>query len=73
MRRGRHGADTERAATPLERVEAMMHDGTGLRLLRRQLPPGATLDDARRARERILQLGRRPSRLLDEALGIERA
>lgn len=73
MRRGRHDADSERDATPLEQVEAMMRDGTGLHLLRRQLRPGATLDDARRARERILQLGRRPSRLLDEELGIERA
>ncbi len=73
MRRGRHDADSEQAATPLERVEAMMRDGTGLHLLRGRLAPGATLDDARRARERILQLGRRPSRMLDEALGIERA
>jgi hypothetical protein len=58
---------------PLQRVEAMMRDGLGLRLLLDALPPGATLDDARRLRERILQSGRRPSRLLDEALGIERA
>lgn len=72
MRRERHVATIGEEATPLGRVEAMLREGLGLELLRRQLPPGATLDDARRTRERILQLGRRPSRLLDEALGIER-
>jgi hypothetical protein len=73
MRREPHAAAIAQNATPLERVEAMMREGLGLELLRQQLGPGATLDDARRTRERILQLGRRPSRLLDEALGIERA
>ncbi|HZR82416.1 MAG TPA: hypothetical protein VFD92_15085 [Candidatus Binatia bacterium] len=57
----------------LASVASMMHDGLALRLLLGHLPPGATIADARRLRERILQRGRRPSRLLDEALGIDRA
>lgn len=50
-----------------------MREGLGLRLLLNQLPPGSTLDDARRIRERILQRGRKPSRVLDEAIGLDRA
>jgi hypothetical protein len=73
MRRGRQDAKASGDGKPLERLEAMMRDGTGLRQLQAQLPPGATLEDARRARERILQLGRQPSHLLDDALGIARA
>jgi hypothetical protein len=59
--------------TALASVAAMMKDGLALRLLLAHLPPGATLADARLLRERILQRGRRPSRLLGEALGTERA
>lgn len=50
-----------------------MRDALGLRLLLAKMPAGATLDDARRLRERILQRGRRPSRVLGGAGGIERA
>ena len=57
----------------LGRVARLMEDGTGLQLLLARLPEGATLEDARRMHERILQCGRRRSRVLDEALGIERA
>lgn len=73
MRRGLAEPVNGPRSEPLEQVEALMRDGLGLRLLLARLPPGATLDDARRLRERILQRGRQPSRLLDEALGIERA
>ncbi|MEW6273389.1 MAG: hypothetical protein AB1689_29265 [Thermodesulfobacteriota bacterium] len=54
-------------------LAALMREGLGLRLLLAHLPPGSTAADARLLRERILQQGRRPSRLLDRALGIERA
>lgn len=57
---------------PLATVAAMLRAGDGLRLLLAQLPPGATLDDARTLRERLLQAGRQPSALLDRALGIRR-
>lgn len=36
------------------------------------LPPGSTIEDARRARERVMQLGRRPCSFLDGPLGIKR-
>jgi hypothetical protein len=36
------------------------------------MPPGSTLADARRLRRKIKQIGRQPSRLLDEMLGIKR-
>jgi hypothetical protein len=66
-----------RPATPpaeaLRLVEGMMLDALGLRLLLAKLPAGATLDDARRLRERILQRGRQPSRVLGHDDGIERA
>ncbi|MBY0276860.1 hypothetical protein K2Z84_16095 [Candidatus Binatia bacterium] len=51
----------------------MMHDALGLRLLLAKMPAGASLDDARRLRERILQRGRRPSRVLGAVDGTERA
>lgn len=57
----------------LEAVERLMRDGLGLRLLLGKLPPGATLDEARRLRERIRQRGRRPSRVLDAAYGTDHA
>ena len=50
-----------------------MQDGLGLRLLLGKLPDGATLDDARALRRRILQRGRRPSRVLAPEAGPRRA
>jgi hypothetical protein len=73
MRRGQLEPADGGRDEPLERVAALMRDGLGLRLLLAHMPRDATLDDARRLRERILQRGRRPSRLLDEPLGITRA
>lgn len=73
MRRAQPGQTKPRPEEPLARLGALMADGLALRLLLAHLPAGATPDDARRLRERILQSGRQPSRLLDEALGIERA
>jgi len=73
MRRAQPGQIVTGPEDSLARLAALMADGLALRLLLARLPHGATLDDARRLRERILQRGRRPSRLLDEALGIERA
>jgi len=68
MRR-RTPARPEEALAELERL---MQSGDGLRHLVAELPPGATTEDARRLRERILQQGRRPSPLLDRMLGIDR-
>jgi hypothetical protein len=65
----------DRVTTVAERlaeVERLMREGLGLRLLLARLPAGATLDDARRLRARLLQQDRRPSPLLDGALGIRR-
>jgi hypothetical protein len=59
-------------ASGIDRVAALMREGSGLRLLQAALPAGATLADARRARERILQLGRQPCSFLDRALDIDR-
>jgi len=56
----------------LAALERMMRAQDGLRLLLTQLPPGSTLADARRVRERIAQEGRRPCRMLERALGIDR-
>lgn len=58
---------TRPATQPVEAlrlVEAMMRDALGLRLLLAKLPAGATLDDARRLREKLLQRGRQRSRVL---------
>lgn len=49
-----------------------MRDGLGLRMLLAKMPHGASLDDARRLRKRILQRGRRPSRILEAAYGADR-
>lgn len=58
------------AAEALRACEAMLRAQEGLKLLLPQLPPGSTLEDARRFRERLLQSQRRPSgcmqSLLDE-------
>jgi hypothetical protein len=72
----RRAAFAPPASTPeeaLSQVWSMMREGLGLRLLQGKLPSGSTLEDARRMRECILQRGRQPSRLLDKALGLERA
>ena len=45
----------------LRQCEALLRSGEGLRLLLPQLPPGSTLRDAARFRERLLQSQRRPS------------
>lgn len=60
---------SEDALSALVEMQRAAH---GLRMLLAQLPPGATLDDARRLREKLRQHGRRPSALLDDALGIVR-
>jgi hypothetical protein len=68
--------DAARTTPPgqaLDSLEQMMRDGVGLRLLLARLPAGATLDDARLLRERILQRARRPSQVLRRAAGVERA
>jgi len=59
-------------AEALRQVEEMMRDGLGLRMLLAKMPHGASLDDARRLRKRILQRGRRPSRILEAAYGADR-
>ena len=59
-------------ATALAQFERMLRDGLGLALLRDRMPAGATLDDARRLRERLMQSGRRPCTFLDRPLGIVR-
>jgi hypothetical protein len=56
----------------LAALAEMQRAGHGLRLLLAQLPPGATLDDARRLREHLKQRGRKPSGLLDAATGVTR-
>ena len=56
----------------LNALESMYREGFGLRIFLRHLPPGATLGDAQRLREKILQAQRRPCRFLDERYGIER-
>lgn len=53
-------------------LEAMMRTQHGLKMLQAQMPPGATLADARRLRERMKQEGRRACSFLDRSLGIER-
>jgi hypothetical protein len=50
----------------------MLREQSGLKLLLTLMPPGSTLIDARLLTEKIKQIGRQPSRLLDEMLGIKR-
>ncbi|MHB8416708.1 MAG: hypothetical protein ACYDCL_01440 [Myxococcales bacterium] len=59
-------------AESLRQLEGLVEAQSGLRLLLAKLPPGATLDDARRLREKILQTDRRPCSFLDGPLGIRR-
>ena len=56
-------------AERLAELARLMHEALGLRLLLPRLPAGATLADARRLRERILQRDRRPSAVLDHEPG----
>jgi hypothetical protein len=72
MRRALQEPAAGRQREPLEVVAEMMREGLGLRLLLAKMPPGSTLEDARRLRERIKQSGRRPSGVLDAAAGVER-
>jgi hypothetical protein len=50
----------------------LQREAEGLKMLLRQLPSGSTLDDARRLRERIMQMGRTPCSFLDSDLGVAR-
>ena len=51
---------------------AMMESQQGLKLLQAKMPPGSTLADAKRLRERVKQQGRQPCSFLDKEFGIER-
>ena len=53
----------------LRACEAMFRAKEGLRLMLPVLGPGATIEDARRFRERILQSQRRPSGCMRRLLG----
>jgi len=53
----------------LARFEELQRSGEGLELLRASMKPGATLAEARRLRERIMQAGRTPCSFLDETAG----
>jgi hypothetical protein len=48
----------------LAQMMAWLHDTGPLELLRRRMPPGATLDDARRLHRLIAQEGRRFSKVM---------
>jgi hypothetical protein len=50
----------------------MAKDGFALRALLPYLPPGATIEDARRLYKRLGQQSRQPSKLLDERYGVRR-
>ncbi|MFO0984393.1 MAG: hypothetical protein U1E76_22155 [Planctomycetota bacterium] len=56
----------------LRQFETMLREQLGLKLLLAQMPAGSTIADARRLREKIMQTGRRPCRMLDDMLGIRR-
>jgi hypothetical protein len=56
----------------LRQFETMLREQMGLKLLLARMPTGSTMTEARRLREKIMQIGRQPSRLLDEMLGIQR-
>ncbi len=55
-------------AEALQACEAMLRADEALRLLLPLLPPGSTLDAARRFRERQKQAGRRPSACMQALL-----
>jgi hypothetical protein len=57
-------------AEALQACEAMLRDDLGLRLFLPLLPPGSTVEDARRFRERQKQVGRRPSACMRALLEI---
>jgi len=60
--------DTERPSLTrkeaLAQMLAWLDDGTALERLRRQMPPGSTLEDALRMHHRLAQVGRRPSQVM---------
>ena len=68
-----------RLSPPLPKEQAlqqflrMKQEGLGLAALLAKLPPGSTLDDARRQRRIDKQRTRTPSALLDSELGSRRA
>ena len=52
--------------------EAMLRSKQGLHDLLALMPPGSTLEDARRLREKTMQKQRQPCSFLDRDLGITR-
>ncbi|MHB1846276.1 MAG: hypothetical protein ACYCWW_15745 [Deltaproteobacteria bacterium] len=56
----------------LRQFEAMLRSKEGLLRLLAQLPPGSTLEDARRLHEKVKQQSRTPCSFLDGPLGIRR-
>ena len=68
MRRSRPAATPEEA---LKACEAMLRSSDGLRILLPLLPPGSTLEDARRYREQKKQSQRRYSGCMRALLGMQ--
>lgn len=54
------------------RFELMLRSNDGLKQLLALMPPGSTLQDARRLREKTMQQQRTPCSFLDRDLGIDR-
>ena len=52
--------------------ERLFRSKRGLELLLASLPPGSTLEDAKKFHRKVTQLSRRPCSFLDAELGIER-
>lgn len=59
-------------AEALRRFKALLRSDRGFRLMLTQLPPGTTIEEARRLRRKIIQSGRTPCSFLDREYGIER-
>ena len=59
-------------AEALRQVAEMHKVGLGLKVLLPYLPPGASLEDARRLFRRLQQASRTPCSFLDDDLGISR-
>lgn len=55
-----------------ERMWAFLRDQTALKLMLLGMPPGSTLEDARRLHRKLKQADRTPCSFLDRELGIER-
>lgn len=56
----------------LQQFYAMQQAGWGVKFMLSYLPPGASLDEARRLYQRLAQESRTPCSFLDEPLGIRR-